>query len=115
MCPPEGFRELSGSPVEELIGLGCVSHFISYAYKNSVDSSPKVIPIIGARKLTQLQDNLASLDLELSAEHPKSLEEASRVELDFPQDLYAIKAVGAIRYGGMRDRILVEDELATQL
>jgi len=74
-----------------------------------------VIPIIGARKLTQLQDNLASLDLELSAEHLKSLEEASRVELGFPQDLYAIKAVGAIRYGGMRDRILVEDELATQL
>ena len=74
-----------------------------------------VIPIIGARKLTQLQDNLASLDLELSAEHLKSLEEASRIELGFPQDLYAIKAVGAIRYGGMRDRILVEDELATQL
>ena len=73
-----------------------------------------VIPIIGARKLTQLQDNLASFDLELSAEHLKSLEEASRVELGFPQDLYAIKAVGAIRYGGMRDRILVEDELATQ-
>ena len=68
-----------------------------------------VIPIIGARKLTQLQDNLASLDLELSAEHLKSLEEASRVELGFPQDLYDIKAVGAIRYGGMRDRILVED------
>ena len=72
-----------------------------------------VIPIIGARKLTQLQDNLASFDLELSAEHLKSLEEASRVELGFPQDLYAIKAVGAIRYGGMRDRILVDD-LATQ-
>jgi aryl-alcohol dehydrogenase-like predicted oxidoreductase len=74
-----------------------------------------VIPIFGARKLTQLQDNLASFDLELSAEHLKSLEEASRVELGFPQDLYAIKAVGAIRYGGMQDRILVEDELATQL
>jgi len=66
-----------------------------------------VIPIIGARKLTQLQDNLASFDLELSAEHLKSLEEASRLELGFPQDLYAIKAVGAIRYGGMRDRLLL--------
>jgi len=66
-----------------------------------------VIPIIGARKLTQLQDNLASFDLELSAEHLKSLEEASRVELGFPQDLYAIKAVGAIRYGGTWDRLLL--------
>lgn len=42
-----------------------------------------VIPIIGARKLSQLQDNLASLDLELSAEQLKSLDEASRVELGF--------------------------------
>jgi aryl-alcohol dehydrogenase-like predicted oxidoreductase len=40
-----------------------------------------VIPIIGARKLSQLQDNLASFDFELSAEHLKSLDEASRIEL----------------------------------
>src|SRR5580693_2074421 len=33
-----------------------------------------VIPIIGARKVSQLQDNLASLDLELSAEQLKSLD-----------------------------------------
>jgi aryl-alcohol dehydrogenase-like predicted oxidoreductase len=72
-----------------------------------------VIPIIGARKLSQLQDNLASFEFELPAEHLKSLDEASRIELGFPQDLYAIKAVGAIRYGGMRDRILlVEGDLA---
>jgi aryl-alcohol dehydrogenase-like predicted oxidoreductase len=32
-----------------------------------------VIPIMGARKVSQLQDNIASLDLELSAEQLKSL------------------------------------------
>ena len=36
-----------------------------------------VIPIIGARKVSQLQDNLGSLDLELSAEQLKSLDEES--------------------------------------
>jgi aryl-alcohol dehydrogenase-like predicted oxidoreductase len=41
-----------------------------------------IIPIIGARKVSQLQDNLASLDLELSAEQLKSLDEASRIDLD---------------------------------
>jgi hypothetical protein len=72
-----------------------------------------VIPIIGPRKLSQLQDGLASFDCELSAEHLKSLDEASRIELGFPYDLYSEEAVGAIRYGGMRDRILlIEDELA---
>jgi aryl-alcohol dehydrogenase-like predicted oxidoreductase len=66
-----------------------------------------VIPIIGARKVSQLQDNLASLDLELSGEQLKSLGGASRIELGFPQGLYEKELVGAIRYGGTRDRLLV--------
>ena len=40
-----------------------------------------VIPIIGARKLSQLQDNLASFDLTLSADQLTTLDEASRIEL----------------------------------
>jgi aryl-alcohol dehydrogenase-like predicted oxidoreductase len=46
-----------------------------------------VIPMIGARKLTQLQDNLASSELVLSAEQLKTLEEASRIELGFAMDM----------------------------
>jgi aryl-alcohol dehydrogenase-like predicted oxidoreductase len=65
-----------------------------------------VIPIIGARKLSQLQDNLASFDLELSAEQLKSLDEASRVELGFPYDLYNRDMVRAFRYGGMLGQLL---------
>jgi len=45
-----------------------------------------VLPIMGARKVSQLQDNLGSLDLELSAEQLRSLDEASRIELEFPQE-----------------------------
>jgi len=65
-----------------------------------------VISIIGARKLSQLQDNLASLDATLSPEHLASLDEASRIELGFPYDLYAKPMPNAIRYGGMRDQIV---------
>ena len=65
-----------------------------------------VIPIIGARKLSQLQDNLASFDLTLSANHLKTLEEASRIELGFPHHFYAMDMVRAILYGGLRDQIL---------
>jgi aryl-alcohol dehydrogenase-like predicted oxidoreductase len=64
------------------------------------------IPIIGARKLSQLQDNLASLDLALSADQLKTLDEASRIELGFPYDLYAKELLRAFIYGGMRDQIL---------
>src|SRR6266436_929267 len=44
-----------------------------------------VIPIIEARKVSQLQDNLASLDLELSAEQLKSLDRASESNSDSPK------------------------------
>jgi aryl-alcohol dehydrogenase-like predicted oxidoreductase len=66
-----------------------------------------VIPIIGARKVSQLQDHLASLDLQLSAEQLKSLDGASRIELGFPQRIYAREMVRGVRYGGMWDRLLV--------
>ena len=66
-----------------------------------------VIPIIGARKLSQLQDNLASLDLELSAEQLKSLDGASRIDLGFPQSIYAKEMVRGFRYGGVWDRLLL--------
>jgi aryl-alcohol dehydrogenase-like predicted oxidoreductase len=68
--------------------------------------SVPVIPIIGARKLSQLQDNLGSFELTLSAEQLKTLDEASRIELGFPYDFYEKEAVRAIIYAGLRDRIL---------
>lgn len=64
-----------------------------------------VIPIVGARKLSQLQDNLASFDLTLSADQLATLDEASRIELGFPHDLYPKSR--AITYGGMRGQILI--------
>src|SRR5438552_3377582 len=65
-----------------------------------------VIPIIGARKLSQLKDNLASYDLSLSIHELKSLDEASRIELGFPHDFYARELVRGLVYGGMRDQIV---------
>jgi aryl-alcohol dehydrogenase-like predicted oxidoreductase len=66
-----------------------------------------VIPIIGARKVSQLQDNLASLDLVLSAEQLKSLDGASQIELGFPQNIYERETVRGVRYGGMWDRLVL--------
>ncbi len=68
--------------------------------------SVPVIPIIGVRKLSQFQDNLASLELTLSSDQLKTLEEASHIDLGFPENMYARPMVSAIRYGGLRDQIL---------
>ena len=65
-----------------------------------------VIPIIGARKLSQFLDNLASFDLTLSADHLKTLDEASRIDLGFPYDIYAKPIAQTSCYGGLRDQIL---------
>lgn len=69
--------------------------------------SVPVIPIIGARKLTQLQDNLASLELQLAPEQVKALDQASAVRLGFPYEFYENGMVRNLVYGGMRDQILV--------
>ena len=65
-----------------------------------------VIPILGARKLSQLQDNLASFNLALSAEQVKALDEASQIDPGFPYHFYAKEHVRANAYGGMRDQIM---------
>lgn len=65
-----------------------------------------VIPIIGARKFAQFQDNMASLDVTLSPEQLKSLDEASSIDLGFPYSMYTKELVRGIAYAGMRDQIL---------
>jgi aryl-alcohol dehydrogenase-like predicted oxidoreductase len=65
-----------------------------------------VIPIIGARKLSQLKDNLASADVSLSAKQLRTLDEASRIDLGFPHEFYTRDLVRGMVYGGMGDRIV---------
>jgi aryl-alcohol dehydrogenase-like predicted oxidoreductase len=65
-----------------------------------------VIPIVGARRMAQLQDNLESLTLQLSREQVSALDEASAIELGFPHEFYQREMVKNLVYGGMRDRIL---------
>jgi len=64
-----------------------------------------VIPIIGARKLSQLEDNLASLELRLSDSQVKTLDEASQIDLGFPHDFFKREMVRTFVYGGTRDLI----------
>lgn len=59
-----------------------------------------IIPIIGARKLTQFQDNLASLDVTLSSEHLQRLNEVSQIELGFPHDFLQSDIIRDRLFGG---------------
>jgi aryl-alcohol dehydrogenase-like predicted oxidoreductase len=64
----------------------------------------RIIPIVGVRKLDQLQDLLGSLEVELSAEHLSRLNEASRIELGFPYNLLRGPA-GQMVYGDLEPQI----------
>jgi aryl-alcohol dehydrogenase-like predicted oxidoreductase len=64
-----------------------------------------VIPIIGARRLSQLQDNLACLEFTLDEAHLQKLNEVSRIEMGFPHDFFANEMVQNFAYGGMRKQI----------
>jgi aryl-alcohol dehydrogenase-like predicted oxidoreductase len=60
-----------------------------------------VIPIIGARKLSQLQDNLACVDFNLTGEHLQRLDNISAISLGFPHELLASQFVRDILLGGV--------------
>jgi hypothetical protein len=65
-----------------------------------------VIPLLGARRVLQLQDNLASLELELTPGELTTLNAASAIEMGFPYDFYENEMVRTIAYGGFRDKIV---------
>jgi aryl-alcohol dehydrogenase-like predicted oxidoreductase len=50
-------------------------------------SGEMLIPIVGARRREQLEDNLGALDVELSAAELERLDKVSRIELGFPNDV----------------------------
>ncbi len=64
-----------------------------------------VIPIVGARRLDQLETNVAIVDLKLSAEEVRALDEASQIELGFPHDFLDKPMVKTFTHGGVRDLI----------
>jgi aryl-alcohol dehydrogenase-like predicted oxidoreductase len=57
-------------------------------------------PIVGARTLTQLEDNLGTLDVHFTNEQRALLEQASAVDLGFPHDMIERPLTRAVMSGG---------------
>jgi aryl-alcohol dehydrogenase-like predicted oxidoreductase len=60
----------------------------------------KIIPIIGAKSLVQINDNLACLEFVLSDDHIQRLNEVSKIELGFPHNFLSSETIRNIIYGG---------------
>jgi aryl-alcohol dehydrogenase-like predicted oxidoreductase len=63
------------------------------------------IPIVGATKPEQLEENLKTVHVRLSEDHMKRLDAASAIELGFPGDFYREEAVQKNNFGGFHDRV----------
>ncbi|MDT3403178.1 aldo/keto reductase [Mucilaginibacter terrae] len=63
------------------------------------------IPIVGATKLEQLNQNLKAADVKLTTEQMQKLDEASQIPLGFPGDFFKEDAVKMNSFGGFYDRV----------
>jgi aryl-alcohol dehydrogenase-like predicted oxidoreductase len=75
------------------------------ALKWTMQQGFSCIPIVGATKLSQLEDNLKTVDVTLSAEHLAKLDKASAIELGFPGDFFREEAVRTNTFGGFYDKV----------
>jgi aryl-alcohol dehydrogenase-like predicted oxidoreductase len=67
------------------------------------------IPIVGATKVEQLQDNLKTIDVTLNDEQLKKLHEASAIPLGFPGDFFKEEGVKLNSFGGFYDGVEKRD------
>jgi len=65
-----------------------------------------VVPIVGARKVGQIEDCLKCVDFVLSPEHINRLNTVSAIELGFPHDFLASDGVKNVVYSGEYDKII---------
>ena len=64
------------------------------------------IPIVGATKLEQLQENLKVADVFLTKDQIDRLDEVSKINLGFPGEFFKEEGVKMVTYGGFYDKIV---------
>ena len=64
-----------------------------------------IIPLLGAAKVTQLQENLDSLKITLDTAQLAKLDAVSRIELGFPHDFLDSDDVRDVLFGGTFGKI----------
>lgn len=89
--------------VEVAKQIGCSPSQVAIAWLRTRPGS--IVPILGARRLDQLQDNLNCLEVTIPEEHLHRLDEASKIDLGFPHEFLA-GPIGRDRlYGGLYSRM----------
>src|SRR6201996_4673906 len=75
------------------------------ALKWTIQQGFSSIPIVGATKVEQLEDNLKTIDVTLTTAHIQKLNDVSKIELGFPGDFFNEEAVKTNTFGGFYDKV----------
>jgi len=95
--------EIAESVVSIAEEIGCTPSQVAIAWVRQQDA--QVIPLIGARNLPQLTDNLGALDIRLTDDQLATLDEVSRVDLGFPHNFMTDPNILDIVSGGSWERL----------
>jgi aryl-alcohol dehydrogenase-like predicted oxidoreductase len=95
--------EIAESVVSVAEEIGCTPSQVAIAWVRQQDAL--VIPLIGARNLPQLSDNLGALDIRLTDEQLETLDEVSRVDLGFPHNFLTDTNILDLASGGSWERL----------
>jgi aryl-alcohol dehydrogenase-like predicted oxidoreductase len=88
--------------IADRLGVSASQVAINWTRQNK---SQSVIPIVGATKVSQLQDVMGCLKFELPIDAINELNEVSKIELPFPQKFFNEAGVIDVLYGGMKDKM----------
>jgi aryl-alcohol dehydrogenase-like predicted oxidoreductase len=100
---PERHRHIAEELAAVAAELGIGSAPVALAWlRRQADRWGVVIPLIGARTTRQLEENLSCLDVEFSPEQLQRLDDASRIDLGFPQAMLESDLIRNLRFSGKR-------------
>jgi aryl-alcohol dehydrogenase-like predicted oxidoreductase len=88
------------SKISKEIGRSPAQVALNWIRRQMLPRQGKIIPIIGSRRESQIKDNLACREYELSNELIQRSNEISKIELGFPHDFLNTEMIKEIIYGG---------------
>jgi aryl-alcohol dehydrogenase-like predicted oxidoreductase len=96
-------RRIADVVIEVAAEIGCSPSQVAIRW--AMQQPGVVIPLLGARSVEQLRDNLGAVEIRLEPEQLRRLEAASAIELGFPHDFLAQDAIRELIYGGTLDQL----------
>jgi aryl-alcohol dehydrogenase-like predicted oxidoreductase len=103
--PAERKVALAALVTEIAAGIGATPAQVCIAWLLTRRGRVNLIPLLGARTATQLEENLAAMEVWLPAEALAKLEEKSAIELGFPGGFLADPEVVELIFGSTRPLI----------